>query len=132
MRFDFCKICHGITKRKCFFCGLTITDYRKISSSQVDHNLYLRNMWLELKKFNMLTTGLFSQDEELANMWGHWRNLSLAESYARDIMRGVKIPKILYQSQLGKEIDKIVHELSAQRLSGSFEERPSVPVDDNL
>ena len=76
----------------------------------------------------MLTTGLFSQDEELASMWGHWRNLSLAETYARDLMRGIQIPQFLRQGSLGEEINKIVHELSAQRLSGSFEESPCVPL----
>lgn len=125
-KFDFCRLCWGILHRKCPFCKMNITDYRKICHGQVEHNLYLRRVWCNLRDFNSLTTGLFSQDEELSQMWGHWRHLSIAESYARDVMRGKTYPKGLVGSSLGNEIDSIVHKLSEQRLKGKFDEGPSI------
>lgn len=114
--YEFCKICHGIQKVKCLFCGLTITHYRKISEVQVNHYLYLRGTWLKLKRFKMLTTGVFSLDEQLHRMWGYWRGIGAAESYARDVMRGKPYPEIFIGQDLGIEIEELIGKLSQVNL----------------
>ncbi len=111
---EFCKVCHGITKDRCLFCGCTITDYRKLNESQVNHNLYLRGTWDKLKRLKMLTTGIFTLDKQLVDMWGWWKPLTMAESFARDfVIMGIPVPTYLKGHDVEEKIDEIVKLLIA-------------------
>ena len=105
--------------------------------AQVDHNLYLRTTWVKLQRFKLLTTGDFQVDEQLHLMWGYWRPMGPAESYARQVVRGKDhdftrpdgtclhchrlpanvtqacwaYPTIFVGTALGKEIEELVGQL---------------------
>ena len=129
MKVDFCLICHGISQKvKCLFCKMSITDYRKISEAQVNHNLYLRKTWLKLQRFDMLTTGDFLLDEDLQAKWGLWRGMGPVESYARRVMRGESYPLIFTGTPFGRDIDDCVRQLSTIR--HLIQDTPPIPEDE--
>lgn len=119
-RYDICKLCHGINHTlKCMFCKMSITDYRKMGpkiEAQVHHNQYLKRTWDKLKRFKMITSGLFSLDEQLIGMWGVWIPQTAAVSYARDCMRGKPFPVYLNGTDLGREIENIFLLLNNEKI----------------
>lgn len=124
-RYEFCKICHGITKHKCWFCDMSITDYKKIDpphgESQVKYHQYLRETWVKCRRYKMLTTGVFSLDEQLHQMWGAWRGQCAAETMAREVLRGIKFPEQFRGTELGTAIETFVVQLSADKIVALLE-----------
>lgn len=70
----------------------------------------------------MLTTGLFTFDEELTVLWGAWRGRGAAESLARDVLRGQPFPEHFRNTKLGDDIELFVAKLSRVKLDGVLEE----------
>ncbi len=136
--YDFCKVCHGVATLRCPFCKMTVADYRLTCDvcgilrkehegvghpfnnlrhdAQVAHTLYLQRLWKKLQRYKMLTTGIFTLDEQLHGLWGLWRASNASESYARDVMRGKSFPEYLRKCDLGAEIERDIELLSHDKL----------------
>lgn len=75
-----CKICHGISKDKCMFCGQKcpapkdLNDKQKIQLTALkDKIAYLKKLYKQLIALKMTTTGCEVIDKEVENTIGNWR-----------------------------------------------------------
>lgn len=149
MHLDLCNICWGISpdnircmfckkkmsdhKLTCDLCGVQQKDHGNLGhrfnnlhhESQINHTLYLKRIHNRLRHFKMLTSGVWTIDEQLTRMWGPWREMTAAESYARDVMRGKQFPEYLRGTDLGGEIEVMVSQLCHDSLIGEFNVDPN-------
>lgn len=84
-RLDFksCRICHGISKSRCMFCGQRLTlrkqDMTPLEIVQLDawkeKIEYLRATYKKLLALKMRTTGCPELDKKVLDHIGDWRQL---------------------------------------------------------
>lgn len=97
-----CKVCHGISKTRCYICSKTSIEWRKfliesatkkghvaakLADKIIDHNLYLKATWDKLKKYQAWTTQNIELDEQLRDMFGYWLKQDIVEVTTVQIVR---------------------------------------------
>ncbi len=78
-----CRACHGISKRKCIFCGqqwtlrkMDMSDMEIIKFSAYEEQIkYLKTTHAKLIAFRMKTTGSEELDKQVILHIGDWRDL---------------------------------------------------------
>lgn len=83
---EICTHCWGLHKTRCEVCRLTLTDWKKIvGEGVINANLYWRQTWFKMKKFQQESSGDLETDWKCRRMFGPW----LKETMDRQILYGM-------------------------------------------
>jgi hypothetical protein len=76
-----CKICHGISKDKCFICGQKCPKMKDLNDKQKlqltawkEEVAYLRRLFLKLIALKQVSTGSEDVDAKIERVIGNWRS----------------------------------------------------------
>jgi len=80
-----CRICQGLSKTKCMFCGQKrplkrdLTPMQRIQIDAREEEIkWLKGLFLKLRNLGMASTGSFTTDEKVRKEIGDWGDLSRA------------------------------------------------------
>lgn len=81
-----CKICHGVGKTRCMFCGyrpkrkIDMTVIEQIKQETLEEEItWLQRIHDTMKNLGMASTGSFVTDEKIRKRIGDWGDLTRGE-----------------------------------------------------